>query len=58
MIKTIEWQHPAKLTIIKDGEVVADFYIPGIKGGIDTDKIKLSTVDDPCDMKYHVRLEV
>ena len=42
MVKSIELPKPTRLTIIKDGNLVADIYVPGIEGYIDTDKINAS----------------
>lgn len=58
MIKPIEIQKPAKLTIIKDGEEVASIYVPGINGVIDKDKLRVETCHDPISMTYNVRIEV
>lgn len=57
MIKTIQVQKPTQMTIIKDGEIVANIYVPGINGSIDTDVIKVWSCDNPCG-EYHVKLEV
>lgn len=58
MIKSIEVQHPVKITIIKNGEVIANLYANCINGGIDTDKIKVEAYRYICDATYNMKLEV
>lgn len=58
MIKSIEWQIPVKITIIKDGNVVADLYVPGINGYIDTDKVVVLTQVNEASGRTNIRLEV
>lgn len=58
MIKNIDIQQPAKMTIIKDGEVVAEVYVPEIKGVIDKDKLHVQTSRSEIDMTHNVRIEV
>lgn len=58
MIKPIEWQKPARITIMKDGNMVADLYVPGVNGGIDTDKAKMVTKTDMINDNIIIRLEV
>lgn len=58
MIKNVDIQQPAKMTIIKDGEVVAEVYVPGIKGVIDKDKLHVQISRSEIDMTHNVRIEV
>lgn len=58
MIKNIEIQQPTRMTIVKNGNIVADIYVPGIKGGIDGEEIKASTYRDEIGGDVSLRLEV
>lgn len=58
MIKSIDIQQPAKMTIIKNGEVVAEVYVPGIKGVVDKDKLHIQISHSEIDMTHNVRIEV
>lgn len=58
MIKPIEIQQPARLTIFKDGEMVADIYVPGMDGMVDKDKLHVVTNYSPISNIYNVKIEV
>ena len=58
MIKTIKIQNPTQMTIMKDGKIIADLYIPGINGNIDTDAINLQSYDNHHSGICHIKLEV
>lgn len=58
MIKSIQYPLQTRIVIYKGGNIVADFFASGIKGGIDTDEIKVETARNPLDGEMTIRLEV
>ena len=59
MIKSIDLQVPSKLTIIKNGEVIASLCVSGIKGSVNVDdNIKVYTLFNENSLEYEMKLEV
>lgn len=58
MIKNIQYPLQTRIVIYKSGNVVADFFVSGIKGCIDADEIKVKTARNLFDGEITIRLEV
>ena len=58
MIKNIQYPLQTRIVIYKSGNVVADFFVSGIKGCIDAGEIKVETARNPLDGEITIRLGV